>query len=85
MAEFERKNNAYLVPPIDMSESQEDSLNIVEDYGEFLTEYENTTKDCFNTTKKVIGDLQKNFRRDEQGIWEGFTKNLSRSQKCKLN
>ena len=40
-----------------MAESSGESLNILEDYGEFLNEYESTTRGCFDNTKKVLANI----------------------------
>ena len=40
-----------------MAESAEESLNIVEDFTEFLGEYEATTRTCFDNTKKVLSNI----------------------------
>ena len=40
-----------------MAESTGESLNILEDYGEFLEEYETITRSCFDNTKKVLSNI----------------------------
>ena len=39
-----------------MAESTE-SLNIIEDFGEFINEYESTTRNCFDNSKKVLANI----------------------------
>lgn len=40
-----------------MAESTGESLNIVEDFTEFLGEYESTTRGCFDNTKQVLANI----------------------------
>ncbi|CAI2373088.1 unnamed protein product [Moneuplotes crassus] len=81
MAESPMNPNYIYTDQYQETDSREENLNILEDFGEFLNEYEDTARECLKIKKNTINELQDCFRTDQKTLWNNFTQNLTSNQK----